>query len=644
MNAGHSNPRCQLFRVMLASLCVSLVTETQAYVDLAPTLTKILGEAQKISVVEVVDFNEAAHMLTMKEVRALKGAAGQGPIRHDVAASDGNVVPPAIVQWAETGARGVLFATRTTSLLCFGEGWYQAKSAGGEWKLGIDRADLPLSYYGTVSRLAEAITTILAGGTATLTTVQHGADDSASFDLALNRSNLPSVIRVQRIRANMSMPGTVAAVSANPVYVIGPGRVGEEALPSLLQQLSSPDAAVRVEAAADLQRLARKARAAEGALVKLLADPVVRVRISAASALLSLGGRHDDAQGVLANSITDTNAGIRQAAADAIGRTGAAAGPLIKGLAAMLKDRDVRVRRAAVRAVATLGSVASGATNTLVPLLNDPKTMIEAADALGRIGPAARPVPSRLVTMIADDQPMAVRMAALRAMSQIGGPEARPAVDYIIKALPTTEEIQTYNMEIYLSLLGPVATDAIPALQRARLANPVLPSATLWAIEADRLPWQAPSDGGRGRGRFGDFGGPGRGGPGRGRIPGLGVGPGMGFDLFSTMYEAYFRELGERLRPVASILLKQIQDGTADDTPTWGYKLLGCAREESLVQLSAALTSDGLQVRERATVALGYMGAVAFPARARLQQALAKAPTEREKRLLEWALREISSE
>ncbi len=118
----------------------------------------------------------------------------------------------------------------------------------------------------------------------------------------------------------------------------------------------------------------------------------------------------------------------------------------------------------------------------------------------------------------------------------------------------------------------------------------------------------------------------------------------MSFDLFSTMYVAYFRELGERLRPVALILLKQIQDGTANDTPDWGYKLLACAPKESLAQLSAALTSDSLATREHAAVALGYMGAPAFPARAALQAALDKAPTEREKRLLEWAVSEIASD
>jgi len=625
LQSPHSNLRRWLFRVTLACLCLGVVSQTRAYIDLAPTLSKIIGDSQKISVVEVVEFNEATHVLTVKEVRALKGALGQVPIRHDVGSSDGDIVPPAIVQWAEVGARGVLFSSRTTSLLCFGEGWYQAKSSGGEWKLGIDRSDLPLAYYGTISRLADSVATMLTGGNAILTTVQHGADDSASFDLALNRMNLPSVIRVQRIRANMSMPGTVAAVSASPVYVIGPGRVGEEELPALLQHLSSPDAAVRAEAAADLQQLGRKAQSAEGRLVKLLADPAVRVRMSAASALLHITGKNGAAVNVLAQGLTNTNATVRRAAAEAVGRAGAGAGPLVGNLAAALKDQNIQTRAAAVRAVGTLGPVATGAASALVPLLNDPGLMIDAADALGRIGPAARPVPARLITMLGADQPAVARMAAVRAMSQIGGPEAHPAVDFIIQALPDADEISAYNMEIYLSLLGPIATDAIPASQSAKLANPVLPTATLWAIKADRLPWQATGNGGRGG--FGGLGGP---------------GGGMGFDLFSTMYVAYFRELGERLRPVALMLLKQIQDGTASNTPEWGYKLLACAPAESIAQLSAALASDDLATRERAAVAFGYMGAAALPAQARLQAALDKAPTEREKRLLEWALRETS--
>ena len=200
--------------------------------------------------------------------------------------------------------------------------------------------------------------------------------------------------------------------------------------------------------------------------------------------------------------------------------------------------------------------------------------------------------------MLGDDQPMAVHLAAVRAMSQIGGPEAHPAVDFIIKTLPSMDEIGEYNMEIFLSMLGPTATDAIQASQSTKLTHPVLPTATLWAIKSDSLPWQMQGGGGRG-----GFGGGGMG----------GGGMGGGLDLVSTMYVAYFHELGERLRPVALILLKQIQEGTDKSTPDWGYKLLACAPAESIAQLSAALASDNLATREHAADILGYMGPAARP-------------------------------
>jgi HEAT repeat protein len=614
-------------------LCLGIVNRAHGYIDLAPTIAKIIGEAQKISVVEVIGFNASTHVLTLKEVRTLKGAPADSPIIHNVASSDGNIVPPAIVQWAEPGARGVLFSSRTTALLCFGDGWYQAKSSGGEWKLGVDRSDLPLAYYGSVSRLGDGIATMLKGGDAVLTMVQHGADDNAaSFDLAFNRMNLPGVIRVQRFRANLTMPGTVMAVSVNPAYMIGPGLVGEEELPSLTEKLSSPDAAVRAEAAESLRELRRKARPAENALVKLLADPAERVRIAAASALLRIAGSNNNALTVLSSGLTSPDAAIRRAAAAAVGQAGAGAAPLISQLAAVFGAQNVQTRRAAVRSVGILGPAAAGAAKDLVQLLNDPALMIEAADALGRIGPAARPVPMRLIAMLSDGQPVAVRLAAVRAMSQIGGSEAHPAVDFIKKTLPGMDEIGEYNMEIYLSMLGRVATDAIAVSQSTKLGNPVLPTATLWAIKSDSLPWQM--TGGGGRSGFG------RGPGGFGGFPG----GGMGLDLNSTMYIAYFRELGERLQPVAQILLKQIQEGKDKNTPDWGYKLLACDPAESIAQLSAALGSGDQTTREHATDILGFMGGAAAPARAKLEAARDKAPTEREKRLIEWALRETEAD
>lgn len=608
--------------VAMANLCLG--PAAHAYIDMAPTLAKIIGDARGIAVVEVVEFDRANHLVVFQPVRVLKGDIPTDRIPHDVALAEGGAIPRLILQWAGPGARAVLFVSRNTALVCVGQGWYQARaSEGGPWRLGTNRPDLPLAYYGPVSRLAEGVELMLAGKDAVLTVVPHNAEEAASFDLALNRFSLPGLIRPQRIRANLAMPAMVMAVATNPAYVIGEGAVGEEDLPALVQRLRSPDAAVRAEAACDLRSLGPKARSALHPLAGLLEDPSPGVRLSAASALLVIGGANAKAVGVLEAGLAGDAPVVRRDAAIACGLDGPSVAPLVGRLAGLLKDADEGVRIAALQAIATLGPIAAKAAPTVVPLLDDPQWAIDAADALGRIGPAARPVPAQLAKMLASDQ-TAVQWAALRAIAQIGGPEAHPAVEFIIRTLPTAAEIDAYNMVIYLALLGPVASDALPSLQRAPIKHPLLPSATRWAIESDKtLPWQA----GGGRGGFG-----------------MSMGGGPGGGMFDTLLEAYVEELGERLQPAAGLLARKIMDGTAGNVPEWGYRILAAAPDESLQILVPNLADANMVLRERATVALGYMGPAAAKAKDRVTAAMAKAASEQEGRLVQWCLREISQE
>ncbi len=205
--------RSSILALLLMGLC--LATPVHAYVDLAPTLAKIISDSKKIAVVEVVEFNREKRIVVLKEIRVLKGDSSPDPIRHEVAASAGAPVPRQIVQWVGARAQAVLFLSRNTALVCVGRGWYQVQASGdGLWKLGKDRPDLPLAYYGAVSRMAEGIALMIGGKDAVLTTVAHGADnEGASFDLALNHFNLPGLVRVQRIRANLRMPGMVMAAT-----------------------------------------------------------------------------------------------------------------------------------------------------------------------------------------------------------------------------------------------------------------------------------------------------------------------------------------------------------------------------------------------------------------------------------------------
>ena len=221
-------------------------------------------------------------------------------------------MPRQIVQWAVPGSQGILFQTRTatkgTALMCFGPGWYQVNAVGtGAWKLGAERPDLPLAYYGSVGRLKEAVTALLKGQPAVITVVAYGNDDAAaSFDLALNLQSLPGIVKLQRVRTTPNMGSLQMGASSG---FIGMGVVDERDLPSLLAKLKSADAAVRAEAAEDLRTLGRTAKSAAALLTGLLKDAAPRVRFAAASALLQATPKNKDAVPVLLSGMNDPRRG-----------------------------------------------------------------------------------------------------------------------------------------------------------------------------------------------------------------------------------------------------------------------------------------------------------------------------------------------
>ena len=110
------------------------------------------------------------------------------------------------------------------------------------------------------------------------------------------------------------------------------------------------------------------------------------------------------------------------------------------------------------------------------------------------------------------------------------------------------------------------------------------------------------------------------------------------------MYAAYVKELGTRLANLAPVLAKGIMENTAGEVPTWGYELLGAAPEQALAILVPWLKNSDLILRERAAVAIGYMGEDGEGAAADVRAALGKAGNERERKLMEWTLREIEGD
>ncbi len=598
---------------LAAGWCVLGTSSACAYVDLAPTLARIVREGQTITLAEVTRFSAEKGAVILKKVRDLKGETNADPVKHQLVRAKEAVVDRPILSWAEPGRQCVVFAKGKAAVVCLGEYWYETHAGeDGWWSIGAARPDLPLAYYGSVSRLAEAIPAMVAGKTAVITTLPHGANrEGASFDLALNRASLPGLVKVQRLRAGKNMPEMAMGVGANPAFVLGAGRVGPEEVPGLRTKLKSAEAAVRAESAADLGFAGPEAAAAADDLVKLLDDDAPSVRLAAASALLRIKPKDESARAleVLQKGLADADAVTRRQAARAVGLIGQAGAPLTDKLAALLKDPDKLVRRTVLQAIATLGPAAAKAVEPVTALLAEPETAADAADALGRMGQHARSALKPMAQLLTSEAP-GMRWAAVRGMAQIGGDDAAPAVQFMIKQLPTAPEADGYNMLIYLSLLGPVAKDAIPVVRQCRVRNPILKQTTVWAIDPT------------------------------GDIPS--VGPFGDAEFAQYIMEAYVRELGDHLKPAAESLAKKIMAGKAGNVPGWGYKLLARFPEQSLALLTPGLSDKELVMRERAAVAVGYMGHAANRVRPLVADALKNSTDEREQRLLRWCLRELS--
>lgn len=90
-----------------------------------------------------------------------------------------------------------------------------------------------------------------------------------------------------------------------------------------------------------------------------------------------------------------------------------------------------------------------------------------AADALGRIGPAAIP---QLVIALRDQDPQ-VRKEAARALARMGA-EAAPALQDLIVALKDADESVRRSAAQAIGQIGPAAKDAIPALVEALRDHP----------------------------------------------------------------------------------------------------------------------------------------------------------------------------
>jgi HEAT repeat protein len=219
------------------------------------------------------------------------------------------------------------------------------------------------------------------------------------------------------------------AVAAGAALV----RLGAPAVAPLREKLTDP--AARVAAMEILGTIGRPAKPALPDMVKALADPDETYRSDAAVAIASLGVDAADAVPELRKLLegASTPPGTRYSAAYALGRIGPAARPALEKLRELAATDDELLATVAVWAALKIDPADSSLFASAVPRLRkalrsgDEIVRLEAAVALGDIGPdAKRALP--ILELVAEDDPLSsVREAAEQAIAKISAANATPA-------------------------------------------------------------------------------------------------------------------------------------------------------------------------------------------------------------------------
>lgn len=229
-------------------------------------------------------------------------------------------------------------------------------------------------------------------------------------------------------------PGVTAEVDA-ALLALGPAT--EEDLPILEKILEGSAVNPCVTAAGMAGQMGTLARPLVAKLTKLAETENPLVRRAAVEALRNLGGEARPALPVLLRATKDREAAVRAGAVSAVINLGGGEG-VYPALLHCLGDAQPEVRALAQVGLPKLATPTSADAAGIGAFLTseNPLVRTQAAEAIGRLGPAAKGAVPHLVTAL-KDRDFRVRTGAARALAGIG-PEARAAAPTIIEVLNDT--------------------------------------------------------------------------------------------------------------------------------------------------------------------------------------------------------------
>jgi HEAT repeat protein len=388
------------------------------------TLGFVVNQSTHIAVLRVDKVSREKKVIVFKKAADLKGRFPQEDCKVQVTDGFRSHEPHLFLGWADPGRIAIAFSDGATTQLCLGTLWYEVVTrpeAPTWWTMTHLQSNLSYAYHGSVPRLAQAVSQMIAGKEAVISVVRYGGDSASQ-----RRQLFKNIFRgtdevIVRQKASLKMPSY--AYDYNPSLMVGPGAGGPENLPPLLEELKNAESRVRRDAAEELGRIGGEARRAIPQLEQVLRDPCAEVRIAAAGALANIDPSKADASIQIAiEALKEKTDTARRAAAWLLGDLGKKASPACPALSAMLGDPDGELRWAAANSLGEIGPASVVAIPGLLGLLVDKEANLRAAaaDALGQIGGEARGLAQAPLARALKDSNLGARQSAARALLELG--------------------------------------------------------------------------------------------------------------------------------------------------------------------------------------------------------------------------------
>lgn len=272
------------------------------------------------------------------------------------------------------------------------------------------------------------------------------------IDLTSCLASICQVVRRGRARS--------ATTACKLISTLGPK--AHAAVPFLIDALESEDEFIVIAAATALWRVDRRIDVALPHLARLLpdfgetvCDAITQIGPAAAPLL----------DQVLAALDSDDDWDLQWAAADALGCMGSSDPGTLAKLAKALGHESVIVVSAASAALARIGAAAVPVLSDILQHPDDPRAEW-AADALGRIGPAAGAAAEPLLAQLHSPRPGLAAWSAI-ALAKITGDER--TVPMLVKLLDRTDRADLREQAaLGLKHVGPRAAEAEDALNELR--------------------------------------------------------------------------------------------------------------------------------------------------------------------------------